>query len=345
MRSPFPRTAAVSDGAEPGREPSGSSTRSTGPMRSTALKASDELAAVDPAARPPQSRRRRAREAPRRPAPRRADVAARDAVRGDRDQTVATLAGNRALVAEPARARRRRRARDERLLHRRRRRASASTGSSSRPRHDNSPGSSRRPSTSSSATARACTGRTPPAQLRRALSRSRLTFLTWGRRSRSERAARPLDARRRDGVARTRRRARAARARAGRDEPGVPHWRIQGLRERLGTERAAHLLLGRRPVPRRPLARHPAGRSDQLLHPLRRQLLPPLRSRRARDRLVHERPAEIVDAGGERLPHALRPELHPRDLNVRDHRVQGETARPRARATPHRRSARGGHAP
>ena len=49
-------------------------------------------------------------------------------------------------------------------------------------------------------------------------------------------------------------------------------------------------------VERRPLPRRAAVRADQRLHRLGRHLLPVLRPRRARDRLVHQRPAEVVDA-------------------------------------------------
>ena len=59
-------------------------------------------------------------------------------------------------------------------------------------------------------------------------------------------------------------------------------------------------------VERRPLTRNSAGRADQRLHPLGRKLLSPLRSRGARDRLVHQRAAKVVHAGGERLPRRRR---------------------------------------
>src|SRR2546421_5590383 len=42
-----------------------------------------------------------------------------------------------------------------------------------------------------------------------------------------------------------------------------------------------------------------------------RSLLPVRRPGRPRDRLVHERPAEVVAAGRERRPRPVRPELHP----------------------------------
>ena len=61
-------------------------------------------------------------------------------------------------------------------------------------------------------------------------------------------------------------------------------------------ERARDLLGRRLAVERRPLARDAARGADQRLHPLGRQLLPPPRAGRARDRLVHQRPAEVVHA-------------------------------------------------
>ena len=79
-----------------------------------------------------------------------------------------------------------------------------------------------------------------------------------------------------------------------------------------------------RPIGGRPLPRRPTRRADQRLHRLGRHLLPPLRPRRARDRLVHQRPAEVVDTRRERLADAVRPELHPARLDIRDQRVQRE---------------------
>ncbi len=107
-------------------------------------------------------------------------------------------------------------------------------------------------------------------------------------------------------------------------EPCLVHMRVPRLCERVGPERARNLFRGRLAVERRSLPRDPARRTDQRLHLLRRELLPPPRPRRARDRLVHQRPAEVVHPGAERLDHALRARLHPGDLDVLDPRVQRE---------------------
>ena len=60
----------------------------------------------------------------------------------------------------------------------------------------------------------------------------------------------------------------------------------------------------------------------------------PLRPGRAGDRLVHQGSAQVVDARGERLADAVRPELHPARLNVRDPEDGVRAARRRARAAP-----------
>ena len=145
---------------------------------------------------------------------------------------------------------------------------------------------SRRPTTCSSATAKASTAATRPhssSALRTA--RRRIPALAGG-----DTAHRP------QGVL------ASAGEQAGPDEPRrrlqarLAHRRVERLGERRGRERGGAALGGRVGVERRPLARHAAVRADQRLHRLRRHLLAVLGAGRARDRLVHQRPAEVVHA-------------------------------------------------
>ena len=94
-----------------------------------------------------------------------------------------------------------------------------------------------------------------------------------------------------------------------------------------------------RPVERRPLPRPAAGGADQRLHRLRRHLLAVLGARRARDRLVHQRPAEIVDAGRERRRTPSGPSFT-QDAWMFGSAGAGRAARRRAGAAPRRTSAR-----
>ena len=264
-------------------------------------------------------------------------------------------------MAGAARARRRGGARHEPVLHDRRRpgrRPPVPEADAAAPA-----ARLRAASTCSSATARASTGRR---QRSRSTRRSRTLGVRWLRSVRwavalpcacgcSRRAESPNQPQpRRSAQTLEAHPGRRVRSRAGKPRPHEPrrplqarvaHRRVERLGERLGAERAPHLLLGRRPVGRRALARHPAGRADHGLHLLGRKLLAPLRPGRPRDRLVHQRAAEIVDAGGERLPHALGPDLHPRHLDVRDQRVQGEPGDRVDRAASRRRSARAARGP
>ena len=89
------------------------------------------------------------------------------------------------------------------------------------------------------------------------------------------------------------------RALEPRERASVP--RARGIHQRARARRA--------PVDGRAAstaAADAAGRADQLLHALRRQLLPELGPGGARDRLVHQRPAEVVHPGA-RAPGACRP--------------------------------------
>ena len=76
--------------------------------------------------------------------------------------------------------------------------------------------------------------------------------------------------------------------------------RGQRVGERSGSEGGADALRGRLAVERRALAGDAAGGPDQALDLLRGQLLSELRPGGTRDRLVHQRPAKVVDAGVQR---------------------------------------------
>ena len=192
------------------------------------------------------------------------------------------LAGDRALVAGAARARGRGCARHEPVLHDRR-----------RPRRRSPVPEADAAAPAARATSRehllvghgeGVHGPEATIALRQALSRSRLSAVRWA-------ASLPFRMRR----AAVRDRADAApigtdryalapaspgrTSRAGRFSPASRTGGLSGSSERLGAERAQHLLLGRRAVGRRALARHSAGRADHGLHLLRRKLLPPLRAR------------------------------------------------------------------
>ena len=186
---------------------------------------------------------------------------------------------------DDADARHGRRARDEPVLHRRQgagRRApppSAHAAECARRR------SSR--STCSSATARECT-----APLRPTPSATRCERAAAGSRASSYACRSPAAARRSPG--RTRR--------GGATSPASFTGGLSGSASGAAPNDARTRSSGGTPVERRPLARDAAGRADELLHALGRHLLPELGSGGARDRLVHERPAEVVHAGGERLP-------------------------------------------
>ena len=99
-------------------------------------------------------------------------------------------------------------------------------------------------------------------------------------------------------------RARASRpgrtSRGGAFRPASRTGGFDRLGERRCRERGGAALRRGVAVERRPLPRRPAVRADQRLHRLGRHLLPVLRPRRARDRLVHQRPAEVVDARPQR---------------------------------------------
>src|SRR5207245_6555812 len=77
-------------------------------------------------------------------------------------------------------------------------------------------------------------------------------------------------------------------------------------------------------VERRSLPRTATVQADQLLHRLGLELLTVLGPRRAGDRLVHQRPAQIVDAGAERCTDSFGSQLDPGRLDVRDPWMQRE---------------------
>src|SRR5215472_9839178 len=78
-------------------------------------------------------------------------------------------------------------------------------------------------------------------------------------------------------------------------------------------------------IERRPLDRLPSRRADQCLHPLWRHFLAVRGAGGARDGLVHERTAEIVDAGAQASGNALWAQLHPGGLYARDMPMERET--------------------
>ena len=279
--------------------------------------------------------------------------------RGRRGQALPPLAGGRSLVARGADARRGRGDRDERVLHRRARRRPACTCCCVSPRRAASSTAST-PSTCSSGTARGSAGPKRRQRCARRSERRARGSSTSCRESRGspsthvavvavrtlrradndprhpqERLGRLLRvpaSTDRDRIARARYGAAAGPARApGRTSRGgafKPASRTGGLigsASGAAPNEARTCPRVRHAVRRRPLAWDTTGGADQRLHLLRRQLLPPLRPGGPRDRLVHQRAAEIVHAGGERLAHAVRPELHPRRLHVRDPRVQRES--------------------
>ena len=91
-------------------------------------------------------------------------------------------------------------------------------------------------------------------------------------------------------------------SRGGAFRPASRTGGLSGSASGAARERGGAPLGGRVAVERRPLARRPAVRADQRLHRLRRHLLAVLGAGRARDRLVHQRPAEVVHAGARAPP-------------------------------------------
>src|SRR5207245_6730463 len=79
-------------------------------------------------------------------------------------------------------------------------------------------------------------------------------------------------------------------------------------------------------VERRSLPAPATLQAGQLLHALRLELLTVLGPRRAGDRLVHQRPAQIVDAGAERCTDSFGSQLDPGRLDVRDPWMQREAS-------------------
>src|SRR5262245_17868007 len=103
----------------------------------------------------------------------------------------------------------------------------------------------------------------------------------------------------------------SGRGKAGANEDLRPpelarvHRRVERLGERRGPEGGRHTLLIRVAVERRTLARYAPGGADHRFHPLGRHLLAERGARRPRDRLVHERPAEVVHTRAQRRLHAV----------------------------------------
>ena len=79
-------------------------------------------------------------------------------------------------------------------------------------------------------------------------------------------------------------------------------------------------------VERRADARGAAEIGDQPLHRVGRQLFAVLGAGGTGDRLVHQGAAQVVGAGVQAIFGALDAHLHPRDLDVRDQRMQREAA-------------------
>src|SRR5262245_21571620 len=124
----------------------------------------------------------------------------------------------------------------------------------------------------------------------------------------------------------------------------VPSWsrrdcvRLRAMRRGKG---GAVTLLWNSAVKRVALARHATKGTNDALHLGRRHLLSMRSTGRSRDRLVHQRAAEIVGSAAQTGLHALAAHLYPGGLNVGDERIEGE---PRNRVHQHR-LAEGGAAP